>query len=408
MLSLDRLNTYGLEFRAKLNQGKGVIPYLMLGGGYLNVQSNYQGAAFGLGAQSTGFANAGLGLDIPLGRNVVITGGAKAMATSSRDITDVTGPDVLQTHVMYSAGIKFQIGKKPEDPDDVSNLQENKLDQLESEMSSKDQEEYKRVKALIADYNKELRRLDEEINAAYEEKNTQKALDLLEEKKRVSEELRDVEKLERMYKRNGVQAEGEYLKMTPEEFENLIDRILKGIDEKYETETSETPKMMQSTENAVLLKEILELRNEIEKQNAANLQEESDIIKQKNAKKAQKDSIASNAKAEKELDLILEKNSKRQKEMDKRMQELDQRIEDFNKQLETQQKEVEAKKSKTDASSEKVEEVESKEVNAMDSNSEEKKAESTDQDVKKKSSEDDEVETEDSEDEDSEKTEYFF
>ena len=349
---LDRLSTYGLEFRAKLNDGRGVNPYLILGGGYLNVQSNYVGNVGGIGAQSTGFANAGLGLDIPLGRNVLITGGARAMATSSREVSNSSGPDVLQTHVMYNAGIKIQIGKKPEEPEDVLSEDISQLDMLERGMTAEDEKAYKRIRTLIKEYNKELNDLDEEIEKAYQQKNTQKAIDLLEDKKRVSKELRDVEKLERMYKRKGFQDEGEYLKMTPEEFENLIDRILKGIDEKYKENTSQQKQSnANDIENEALVRQILEMRKDISDQNKLIAQQKEEV-NQKTETKVKSDSLTANAKAEKELELIMKKNDEKQKQMDERMKALDQRIEDFNKQVEQQQKELAKAKKESESANE--------------------------------------------------------
>ncbi|GGE27660.1 hypothetical protein [Psychroflexus planctonicus] len=337
---LDRLSTYGLEFRAKLNDGRGVNPYLILGGGYLTAQSDYVGRVGGLGAQSTGFANAGLGLDIPLGRNFLITGGARAMATSTAEVSNPTGPDVLQTHVMYNFGVKIQIGKKPDNPEEVSEKQTTELDTLDKEMTDEDEKNYQRIRTLIKEYQEELNELNQEIEKAYEQNNTEKAIDLLEEKKRVSKELREVEKLERMYNKKGFENQGEYLKMTPEEFEKLIDRILKGIDQKYNEETTQqVKKTNNNVENGALTKQILELRKEIEKQN--QIAKEENAKKQdevSEAKSKETDSSNANEKAEKELELILEKNNKQQEEMDQRMKELDQRIETFNKKLEEQQK----------------------------------------------------------------------
>lgn len=376
----DQLSTYGLEFRAKLNDGRGVNPYLILGGGYLNAQSDYVGTVDGLGAQSTGFANAGLGLDIPLGRNVLITGGARAMATSSKEVSNITGPDVLQTHVMYNAGIKIQLGKKPVIPEEDAEKETDELDILEKEISKEDEKDYQRIRDLVKAYKQELKEIDAEVEKAYQQNNKQKALNLLEDKKRISEELRDVQKLERMYNRKGLQDEGEYLKMTPEEFEHLIDRILEGIDEKYEDENTEQQKQSNTTtiQNEALARQIMELRMDILRQNVNQAEQKNS----KNAEsKTDEDKVAnSNAKAEKELELILEKNNQRQKQMDERMEALNQRIEDFNKQLEKQQKELEnevAKKTKEQAEAKETikEEVKSKkpiEVEEEEETSEEK------------------------------------
>jgi hypothetical protein len=371
----DGLNKYGIEFRAKLNDGRGVNPYLILGGGYLNVQSDYIGVVDGFGAQSTGFANAGLGLDIPLGRNVLITGGARAMATSSRDITNTIGPDVLQTHVMYNAGIKIQVGRRPENPTEITSVESGELDILEREITGEDEKAYERIQLLIREYQQDLKKIDAEIEKAYQQKNTQNIIGLLEDKKRVSKELRDVERLERMYNRKGFQNEGEYLKMTPEEFENLIDRILKGIDEKYKQETKAKNQVnVQSFKSDTLAQEILQLRKNIAEQNeiieASTEQQKQDTA---NAMQPISDSISANLKAEKELELVLQKTNERQQQMDERLKDLDKRIEEFNKQLEQQKKELAKAKEVEEAKIEANIEAEKKVEESKEKATEEKK-----------------------------------
>ena len=360
----DGLNTYGLEFRAKLNDGRGVNPYLILGGGYLNIASDYEGAVDGLGAQSTGFANAGLGLDIPLGRNVLITGGARAMATSTREVSNPVGPDVLQAHVMYTAGIKIQVGKKPETPEEVVENGKNELDNIDTEISEKDRMDYERIRKLVREYQQELRELDEEIEKAYQRKDTRRAIDLLEEKKRVSKELRDVQKIERMYQRRGLNSEGEYLKMTPEEFEDLIDRILQGIDEKYNEENvNKKSSDAGQVNNQALILQIMKLRQEVAQQNLGiNQKIEEYQSEAQNDKKPNSDSLNANAKTEKEMELILERENERQEQIDKKMEDLDSRIEEFNKQIQTQQNELaKAKEEKVAAEKKAAEEKEAKE-----------------------------------------------
>ncbi len=70
----DQMRKYGMEFRARLNDGSGVTPFIILGGGYLNPYSSYAGRD-DIASDGTPFALGGLGLDIPLGRNVSIIPG---------------------------------------------------------------------------------------------------------------------------------------------------------------------------------------------------------------------------------------------------------------------------------------------------------------------------------------------
>ena len=111
-LEFDDLSIYGMEFRANLNDGSGVVPYLILGGGYLNPSSNYTAVDGSTDLEGSAFAHGGLGLTIPLSKNVQISGGARAMVTSGLDTEDINGTEDIQTNTMYTVGLKFAFGKK--------------------------------------------------------------------------------------------------------------------------------------------------------------------------------------------------------------------------------------------------------------------------------------------------------
>lgn len=338
-LDFDDLNMYGLEFRAKLNDGRGVNPYLILGGGYLNVMSDYEGVLAGNGAQSAGFANAGLGLDIPLGRTILITGGVRAMATSTRNITDLNGPDVLQSHIMYNAGIKIQVGKKSNQPQQsTATNQTNALDLLQNGQDKSDVKNYNKLNELIQNYKKDLLEIDEQLEKAYQQQNTNSILLLLEEKRRVSKELREVEKMKSTFSGNLQYGTEEYLKMTPKEFEDLIDRILEGIDKKMQQDQTQTNAQLQKTDIKLLAEKVLELQ---EMSNQENKTIEVDTTNtSKDSDSTREEALKANAKAEKEMEMILESNSEKYQQIDKRMETLNKRIDEFSKQLEQQQNQL--------------------------------------------------------------------
>ncbi len=244
----DNLAMYGLEVRARLNDGKGVTPYLVIGGGYLNSYNSYLGKG-DVAVNSNEFASGGLGLNIPLGRNLLIAGGVRAMLTSGEDVTDITAPDEIQTHVMYNAGIKLVLGRKSEAPKDV--YSRNVQRELETQQTINDA----KIQNLKAEYQTKIVSLEEEIKAAYEAKDVDKAVVLLEEKKETQKALKEVEKVE------GVKVEKQtekalpkqevapqvasevtpsnLIQMTPAEFESLIEKILKGLEETPEVEKTE-------------------------------------------------------------------------------------------------------------------------------------------------------------------------
>src|SRR5690554_5729920 len=104
---------YGGDIIAKLNVARGIVPYLELGGGYLNIYDSYQGEDVLLPRQTSGyFAKGGVGLAVPISKNFEIFGSASLMYTSQRDNNDlenIISPNELTQHSVYNAGIRFQI-----------------------------------------------------------------------------------------------------------------------------------------------------------------------------------------------------------------------------------------------------------------------------------------------------------
>ncbi len=372
-LDFDRLNMYGLEFRAKLNDGNGVTPYLILGGGQLLTQSNYQTSVTNVTAPNSTFANAGLGLDIPLGRNFLITGGVRAMASSERSASNLLAPEALQTHLMYNAGVKLQLGKKHKMPSD-EDFEENKLEALRYD-PIKDRENYRKLQQMKREYKEELQYIDEKLERAYQQNNVTRAVQLLERKKQVEAALRDIERTEKMQGTYGKDSDsGEYLKMTPDEFESLIDRILQGIDEKYHQDTLKKSGSSEGVSENVLRveKRLAELEKELAERDQQLLKQQKEIEKKEKAKEkeekkqakkvgeaqdddasdeeeeAKKEKSEADKRAEDEMKAILDQQDKEMKKreemLDDQMKELDKRIEAFEKQIEKSAKEEEKEK----------------------------------------------------------------
>ena len=258
----DPLRMYGMEFRARLNDGSGVTPFLILGGGYLDPYNNYTGRNNSI-SDGAGFAMGGLGLDIPLGRNVSITGGVKALLTSSENIEDITGTEDLQTHVMYNAGLKFSFGKRSTSPQAIYQKNLNReLDSqyavyerdLSRELMAQQALNDQKIQKIKEDNQNKITDLERELKAAYEERDVDKAVALLEEKKRVEKELKEIIVLEEQNK--GLKAKAiktadgtivmapqqeKLIQMTPVEFELLIERILNNLDAVTATTPAQQP-----------------------------------------------------------------------------------------------------------------------------------------------------------------------
>lgn len=203
--SFDNLSMYGLELRARLNDGNGVTPYLILGGGYLNSQNSYLGRT-NTAVDSEEFASAGLGLNIPLSKNILITGGARGMITSAADVADLSSPDNLQTHIMYNAGIKVSFGGKKTNPDEVYNAKLNEqLDikdketqvYLDEKIAQNNADNSEKILALKQQYQNKLEGLETDLEKAKADNDIDKAVVILEQKKTAQNSLEEVNSIEK-------------------------------------------------------------------------------------------------------------------------------------------------------------------------------------------------------------------
>lgn len=204
----DDLAMYGVDFVAKLNVSRGVVPYISLGGGYLNANDNsYIGKDGMTGAPSSYFAKSGVGLNVPLGRNIEVFGDANLLFTSERESSDLQNTistDELKQHSMYTVGLRFQLGKKAKDTDEIL---QSRIDQ--------------RVEGQTQAYQDRIDELESELSEAYKNNDTKKAVEIIEEKK----------ELERIQKSDPEMISAGKVEMTPKELEELIEKVIKGVNE---------------------------------------------------------------------------------------------------------------------------------------------------------------------------------
>ena len=230
-LDWDDMAMYGGDFIAKLNVSRGLVPYISLGGGYLNVNSNSYVGSDGLtGAASGYFAKGGLGLNVPLGRNVEVFGDANMMFTSDRadaDLENTISPDELRQHTMYSVGVRFQLGKRADNTDEIL---KNTVD--------------KRVEDRTQVYKDRIEELESELSDAYENNDTKKAVEIIEEKKELERKIDDDQlngDENQSKSKKGQEAKSAVkekktstesrVEMTPKELEELIEKVIQGVDE---------------------------------------------------------------------------------------------------------------------------------------------------------------------------------
>ncbi|MFP4227558.1 MAG: hypothetical protein ACLFTE_01875 [Salinivenus sp.] len=123
----EGMELYGSELRLRLNAelGRGFVPYATLGGGYLNVQGNYDDDIPEASSPPADrfFSMAGGGLEVPISRNLKLSGGLRSMFMSDQNTEGVDDPGDVHASLMYSAGIEFRIGgggrsTRPEDDEE--------------------------------------------------------------------------------------------------------------------------------------------------------------------------------------------------------------------------------------------------------------------------------------------------
>ncbi|UKM64598.2 outer membrane beta-barrel protein [Flavobacteriaceae bacterium GSB9] len=199
------LQLYGLEFRANLNDGNSVIPYLTFGGGRLGVQDGYNDNIDLPKADSSMFESAGVGLNIPLAKNIAITGAAKYLITSGEDVQDIQNTEGIQSHFMYNAGLKFAIGAKSKSPEAIyqDNLEEAKTIQKVSDSiayqkraAKKAAAHKERIETQKKEYNTKIDSLNTALETSRNTLDAETTISLLEEKKKVQDDLKQVEDVE--------------------------------------------------------------------------------------------------------------------------------------------------------------------------------------------------------------------
>lgn len=208
----DKLAMYGADFIARLNVARGVVPYISIGGGYMNVYDSYVGKAPLLATNSGYFAKGGVGLSIPIARYFEIFGGANLMFTTDKeDVADLQSTEDLKKHVMYSAGLKFNLGKTANTSRALDTYVQRNVDD----------------RTIM--YEQRIEELKLELQNAYEANDSEKAARIINEKKRMETEMvASVDKDQRSL--SSSTADGQSLiRLTPQELESLVDRVVKGV-----------------------------------------------------------------------------------------------------------------------------------------------------------------------------------
>ncbi|PAP75210.1 hypothetical protein [Rubrivirga marina] len=112
--SFESVRMLGGDLRLRLSEGGQFVPFVSVGGGYLDVLDGYAadpGAEAGNAlAEDRPFATGGAGVELALSPRFRIIGEARALLMSTRDEQDLSQPENVFVSPYYRAGVSFGLG----------------------------------------------------------------------------------------------------------------------------------------------------------------------------------------------------------------------------------------------------------------------------------------------------------
>ena len=153
------IQMYGGDVRLRLSEGRGIVPFVSVGGGYLDVLDEYgteeAAEAGNQNAEDRPFALAGGGVELLLSPRLRGVAEVRGMAMSTEDEEDLSQPDNVYVSPFFRAGLSFGLGGDA--GDDIEVVRQSRLE-----------EELAQAREEAAEREAELR---EEIARAREEGN---------------------------------------------------------------------------------------------------------------------------------------------------------------------------------------------------------------------------------------------
>ena len=161
----DDLSVYGADFRFRLTDRQtSFSPFLTLGGGYIDANSDYVGRSddAGISTVSQAFATGGGGIALNITRNFSLTGAYKALLTTGADVEDINSTEQIRTSNQWSVGVNLAFGNKTRTPDAVFTYEAERSVQAQR---AKDQAE---MSAALAEQARENKKATNQLKADYE------------------------------------------------------------------------------------------------------------------------------------------------------------------------------------------------------------------------------------------------
>ncbi|MGI6572465.1 MAG: outer membrane beta-barrel protein [Fermentimonas sp.] len=230
----DNLAMYGGNLIARLNQPRGVTPYLTLGAGYMKVKEGYVGSDGLAKPKSSPFAVGGVGLEIPLSRYIALHGAMNALFSPEErsDGSNVLKPSQVKTSLMYQAGLRFNLGKAAHvDADFVYRDATRRAVQEEREYSNE------QINQLRVTYQEQIAMLNAELDSVTQAQDYTRAAEIMQEREAVGSSLQDLDA--------SLADRGTLVRMTEDDLNRLVNDVIsetrRGAYEYYTTQTAVEP-----------------------------------------------------------------------------------------------------------------------------------------------------------------------
>ena len=235
-LDFDKLSLYGADFLARLNVSNGVVPYITVGAGYLNVGNGYQGKVATVENKSSIFAKGGIGLAIPLSKHLELFGVANLLYTTGNESASnaLKSPNKLQSNIFYNAGIRIKFAKENEKytyQDLANEIHASEINEGKEQVKVQNNTKTTPISQKQKDidyYNAQIATVEKQIQLAYRQNDINNASLLLKEKEKW-------EKLRNNYVAENIpypsENQANLVRMTPEQLQTLISEIVNKIEE---------------------------------------------------------------------------------------------------------------------------------------------------------------------------------
>lgn len=225
-LDFDELSMYGGMLNFKLNDGKGISPWLSVGGGNIHVSDEYIGRDVDLSiARNKPFALGGVGLDVPLSKAIKLRGFVRSILTTNEDYDDFSQPSDINTSWSYGGSLNFVIGRQKEEVKVVE------IDDMQDALHEMDRKYEDDLRRLEKEYDERIKQMKkdglskEDMRQLLDERD---AIDLEIKSRRISRVQKHQSTADGQSNQSATTQESR-ISMTPGEFESLIEEILENV-----------------------------------------------------------------------------------------------------------------------------------------------------------------------------------